>query len=233
MMRGRNIASLGITALTATLILGTGCAAGVREAGATALVTERQEQAQAAQLQRMAARYRWTQQVRLERVLMRLLLEMPGPPSVTVETVTCDAVDAQVGDGRIRVCLGTLRFVDSDDELAVILGHELGHLPTSAYHGLLGEGQIDAEREADIRGLFYAHRAGYDIRAGARLFERMAVELSSSLRDAEAGTHPSYAERVLLAERIARLLEEGRAGKDPDLTLQRIHRLVGSFDDLP
>lgn len=230
----RSIARGGMRVVTASLlVLGTGCVTGVREPGATALVSVYQEKAQAAQLDRMAARFQWDQQRRLEKVLMDLLLEMPDAPHVTVEAIRCDAVNAQVGDGRIRVCLGTLRFVQSDDELAVVLGHELGHLPTSAHHGLLGRGQIDAEREADIRGLFYAHQAGYDIRAGARLFERMAVELASGLWDAESETHPSHAERILLAERIARLLGEGGTAKDPDVTLMRLHRLVGSFDDLP
>jgi predicted Zn-dependent protease len=150
---------------------------------------------------------------------------------VTVEVAGCDAANAYVGDGRIKVCLGMLRFVQSDDELAVVLGHELGHLPTSAERSLLGEGWIDAEREADIRGLFYAHRAGYDITGGARVFERMAVELSSVLW--EVGSHPSHAERIVLAERIGLLLDGKAAATDPEVTLKRLYRLVDSFDDLP
>lgn len=232
MTRDRNIARLGAKVLvTGLLVLVPACAAHPREPGLRTLVSVEQEHAQAAQLEQRAARFRWDQQVRLEGVLTRLLLAVPHSPAVSVEVASCDAANAYVGDGQIKVCLGMLRFVKSDDELAVVLGHELGHLPTSAEQGLLGAGQIDAERQADIRGLFYAHRAGYDIRAGAAVFERMAVELSSGLW--EADSHPSHAERIVLAEKITLLLDGQRAGSDPEVTLERLYWLVDSFDDLP
>lgn len=232
MTRGRNTANLGVKALMASLlVLVSACAAGPRGQSLSALVSEQQAEAQAAQLEERAARFRWDQQIRLEGVLTRLLLGLPDAPLTTVEVVGCDGVNAYVSEGRIKVCLGMLRFVQSDDELAVVLGHELGHLPTSAEHGLLGRGQIGAEREADIRGLFYAQRAGYNIKVGARVFERMAVELSSGLWTAES--HPTHAERIVLAERIALLLD-GRAGeRDPEVTLKRLYRLADSFGDLP
>lgn len=234
MTRRRNTASLGVgvrVLMASLLVLVSACAAGPRGQSLSALVSEQQAQAQAARLEQRAARFRWDQQMRLEGVLTRLLLGMPDAPPTAVEVVGCDGVNAYVSEGRIKVCLGMLRFVRSDDELAVVLGHELGHLPTAAEHGLLGDGQIDAEREADIRGLFYAHRAGYDIKVGARVFERMAVELSAGLWTAES--HPTHAERIVLAERIALLLD-GRAGEsDPGITLKRLYRLADSFDDLP
>jgi len=234
MTRGRNVVRLGIMVLTASVLaLLTACASGFREPGLSVLVSEQKEQAQAAWLEQRAAQFRWRQQVRLEGVLTRLLLGMPDPPRVTVEVVGCDAVDAYVGEERIKVCLGMLRFVKSDDELAVVVGHELGHLPSSADHGLLGGTQKGAEREADIRGLFYAQRAGYDIKVGTKVFERMAVELASGFGDAEAGGHPTHAERILLAEKIALLLEGRSVEQDPEVTLKRFYRLMGSFDDLP
>jgi predicted Zn-dependent protease len=227
------MANLGLTALAVSVLaLATACAASPRNPGLRALVSVQQEQAQAVQLERKAVRFRWDQQVRLDGVLTRLLLEMPDPPQVTVEVARCDGVNAYVGDGRIKVCLGMLRFVESDDELAVVVGHELGHLPTPADRGLLGGGQGEAEREADIRGLFYAYRAGFDIRGGAKVFQRMAVELSSGLGDSGEGGHPSQAERLILAERIASLLDGRGAERDPEVTLKRLHRLVGVFDDL-
>lgn len=232
MVRGRNRATLGMRGLTASvLVLVSACATAPRGESFSALVPEQQAQAQASQLEQRAARFRWNQQMRLEGVLARLLVGLPAPPLAAVEVAACDAVNAYVSDGRIKVCLGMLRFVQSDDELAVVLGHELGHLPTSAEHGLLGGGQIGAEREADIRGLFYAHRAGYDIKSGARVFERMAVELSSGLQ--EADSHPTHAERIVLAERITLLLGVRGAESDPEVTLKRLYRLTDSFDDLP
>lgn len=215
------------------LVFVTACAARIQEPGLNSLVSEQEERAQAAKVRRRAKRLRWSQQVRLERVFMRLLLGMPEPPRLTVEVAECDGVNAYVGEDRIHVCLGMLRFVKSDDELAVVLGHEIGHLPTAADQGLRGGARGEREREADIRGLFYAHRAGYDIRIGAKVFERMAVELSAGRGGAEPGGHPSHAERIVLAEKIATLLD-GRAREiDPEVSLKRLHHLVGPFGDLP
>jgi predicted Zn-dependent protease len=215
------------------LVLATACAAGPREESLRTLVTEEEERAQTTELERRAARFRWNQQVRLERVLMRLLLAVPDPPQLSVEVGGCDGVNAYVGKRKIHVCLGMLRFVKSDDELAVVLGHEMGHLPTSAEQGLVGGSRREEERAADIRGLLYAHRAGYDIRAGAKVFERMAVELSPSRWDTKPTGHPSHAERVVLAAKISLLLDRGGAESDLEAWVNRLHRLVGSFDDLP
>jgi len=232
MARGWKRANLGAGVLTAgVLMLVSACATAPRGESFNALVSEQQAQAQASRLEQRAARFRWDQQVRLEGVLTRLLLGVPRPSPAAIEVAVCDEVNAFVSDGRIKVCLGMLRFVQSDDELAVVLGHELGHLPTSTERGLLRGGQIDAEREADIRGLFYAHHAGYDITKGARVFERMAIELSSGLR--EADSHPTHAERIVLAERIAQLLDARGAESNPEVTLKRLYQLMDSFDDLP
>lgn len=233
MTREGNTSSRWVTVLMASLlVLGTACAAGLREPSLGRLVSEQDERAQAAQFKRKAAHFRLRQQLRLERMLTRLLLDSADPPDVTVEVAGCDAVNAFVGGRRIHVCLGMLRFVKSDDELAVVLGHEMGHLPTSADHALLGGIQGEGEREADIRGLLYAHRAGYDIRVGAQVFERMAVELSSEPGKPDLGDHPSHAERMILAEEIARLLERSGAERDPKVSLRRLHHLMGLFDDL-
>ncbi len=232
--QGQGTSSLWVRVLAASvLILVTACATSLREPGPNELVSEQEEQAQAAQLKRRAARFRWNQQVRLERVLTRLLLAVPDPPHVSVEVAPCDGVNAYVRRGSIHVCLGMLRFVKSDDELAVVLGHEMGHLPTSADRGLLEGGQGEGEREADIRGLLYAHRAGYDIRVGAKVFERMAVELSPGMGDGKLSDHPSHAERIVLAEKMALLVDGKRAEEDAGMSLKHLQQLVGFFTDNP
>lgn len=228
------MARVGIRVLTAgVVVLVTACAADLREPGPSTLVSKQEEQAQAAQLHRRAARFRWDQQVRLERVLARLRLAMPDLPHMSVQIAACDAVNAYVREGRIHVCLGMLRFVKSDDELAVVVGHEMGHLPTFVDQGLLEGGQGEGEREADIRGLLYAHRAGYDIRIGSKVFERMAVELSSGLGKGSPSRHPSHAERMVLVEKIALLLDGKGAGGEPDMALENLYQAVGFFTDSP
>ncbi len=226
---------LAIRVLAVGLLLGlaTACAAGPREESLRTLVTEQEERAMAAELDRQAARFRWDQQVRLEKVLMRLLLAVPNPPQLTAEVYGCDGVNAYVGGPKIHVCLGMLRFVKSDDELAVVLGHEMGHLPTSGNHGLLGGTREEEERAADVRGLFYAHRAGYNIKAGAKVFERMAVELAQGRADVKPGSHPSIAQRTILASKVAMLINRSGAETDLQGSLERLLRLAQSFDDLP
>lgn len=216
------------------LVVLTACAAGIQETGLRSVVSEEQERAQAAQLQRKAKRFRWEQHTRLDNILMRLLLAMPNPPHVTVKVVESDGVNAFVdSDGTIGVPLGMLRFVKSNDELAVVLGHELGHLPTSGAHGLLTWTRSYHEREADIRGLVYAHRAGYKIREGARVFERMATELPFWHGHMKAGPHPSHAERMILAEKIAGLLEGRGAELDAEVLVKQLPSLLGPLTDLP
>ena len=198
------------------------------------MVSHEQERTRAAALLRKAKRFRWEQQTRLDNILMRLLLAMPNPPQVTAKVVESDGVNAFVdGDGSIGVPLGMLRFVKSDDELAVVLGHELGHLPSSRAHGLLAPTWSDHEREADIRGLTYAHRAGYDIRAGARVFERMATELAVWPGDEAASPHPSHAERMILAEKIAHLLEGRGAQLSAEALVHQLPALLDSSTDHP
>ncbi len=100
----------------------TACAAWPPNGSLRTLVTEQEERAQTTESERRAARFRWNQQVRLERVLMCLLLAVRDPPQLSVEVGGCDAVNAYVGKRKIHVCLGMLRFVKSDDELAVVEG---------------------------------------------------------------------------------------------------------------
>lgn len=198
------------------------------------MVSEERERVQAAELQRKAKRFRWEQHTRADTILTRLLLAVPNSPQVTARIVESDAVNAFVdGEGTIGVPLGMLRFVQNDDELAVVLGHELGHFPTSGAHGLLASIWSDHEREADIRGLIYAHRAGYNIRAGARIFERMATELALWPGYEEAGAHPSHAERMILAEKIADLLEGRGTESGVEVLVKRLPFVLGPSTDLP
>ncbi|MGH2398013.1 MAG: hypothetical protein ACRDFW_13790, partial [bacterium] len=72
------------------LVLATACARGPSDGNLRTLVTDEEERAQTTELERRAARFRWNQQVRLERVLMRLLLAVPDPPPLSAEVAGCD-----------------------------------------------------------------------------------------------------------------------------------------------
>lgn len=168
---------------------------------------------------------------------------------LTIERLPADidfqAVDAQdlnafaTPEGYVIVTYGMLRFVRSDDELAVVVGHEIAHLtkrhiikaiPSQILAVILGvvveskargAGEVtmqavhapfsrEFEREADYVGLLYAHRAGFDIREGVEFWERFAIELPASMTWSLLSTHPSSPERML---RLRKVVEEIR-GKD-------------------
>lgn len=69
------------------------------------------------------------QLLQLDRVSRRLLQAIPNPPQVNVILAAGErSINAGTTFGKIIVAEGMLRFVKSDDELAMILGHEFAHL---------------------------------------------------------------------------------------------------------
>lgn len=138
-------------------------------------------------------------------------------------------------DGRaIHVTTGLVRFVASDDELALIVGHELAHntmdhigkqrgnriagrfvgavldafLGGTGVFTQIGEEAAggaysqDFEAEADYVGVYYAARAGYDVKGAADLWRRMATANPAAIHLA-GSTHPSTAKRFLAIEAAA------------------------------
>jgi Zn-dependent protease with chaperone function len=68
------------------------------------------------------------QLLELDRVSRRLLQAIPDPPQVNIVLAAGEeSVNAGTTFGKVIVSEGMLRFVKSDDELAMILGHELAH----------------------------------------------------------------------------------------------------------
>lgn len=66
---------------------------------------------------------------RLDRVSRRVLQAVPNPPQVNILYAAGEqSVNAGATVGKIIVTEGMMRFVRSDDELAMILGHEMAHL---------------------------------------------------------------------------------------------------------
>lgn len=68
------------------------------------------------------------QKERVERVGKRLLAQVPNPPNIEFVIVEGDhRVNAGATFGKIVVTAGMLHFTRTDDELAIVLSHELGH----------------------------------------------------------------------------------------------------------
>jgi hypothetical protein len=128
-------------------------------------------------------------------------------------------------DGRyVTFTTAMLDFLKSDDELAILIGHELAHnvlghkarleqegVPTGLLSGIgANAGKVWAtEAEADRLGLRLAWAAGYDISAAADLWRRYYAARDVPLQIWR--THPSLGAREkLLDEVIAELARTPR-----------------------
>jgi hypothetical protein len=153
-------------------------------------------------------------------------------------------------DGRsVTVMRGLVNFLSRDEELALVVGHELGHNVLGHFQrgralghqaGPFNTGAQSSmrefEREADHIGLYFVALAGYDMESAIRSAHKMAAQ--SPMGDRGSATHPSQAERfaglqVALREirgKLARglaLSPDLRAGRDPS---PRAHRGAGDID---
>lgn len=145
-----------------------------------------------------------------------------------------DSVNAWTDGEHVWITRGMIRFLKNDDELAIVLAHEMAH----AYRGHMtnriakqalrlilgpGPGQLvmtlieaatkefdrDKEREADLYGIMWAYRAGFNVDGAKDLLKRMAVEAPESLKQGFLSSHPTSAERLLAMDRIAETLKRG------------------------
>lgn len=144
--------------------------------------------------------------------------------------------------GKVGVYTGLIKLAgDSDDEIAVVMGHEVAHV--SSRHGaerqsqamLIGVGGValgvganddknrdyyllaygvastlgslaysrNHETEADVVGLRFAARAGYDPRAAAVFWQKMAAQEGGNRPPKWLSTHPPSAERIANLQRLA------------------------------
>jgi len=117
------------------------------------------------------------------------------------------AINAYANGKTIVVTAGMMNFIESDDELAYIIGHELAHnthshIRKSITNYVLSLGGTRYTRifetEADYVGLYYMARAGYDPANVEDFWRRLALR---SLRGiTRAKTHPSYPNRSVQIE---------------------------------
>jgi len=134
-----------------------------------------------------------------------------------VRLARSDQLNAFARRGYAIVTTRMLGFLESDDELAIVLGHEMAHVilghpeqleAAGVPHGLLRHFGKNASRvkateiEADRLGLRLAFAAGYDISAAASFWRRYVARVGPRF----ATTHPGLkAREKIIAETIAEL----------------------------
>ncbi|MGH7289402.1 MAG: M48 family metalloprotease [Myxococcota bacterium] len=118
--------------------------------------------------------------------------------------ITVAAFPNAFADGRIiYATTGLLRTVESDDELALVIGHELAH-------NVLGHSVKSfkrSEQEADYLGCYFAALAGYDVAQASPYWRRVAREFPVLVSENASYAHSGTATR---AAALARTVEEIR-----------------------
>jgi len=113
-------------------------------------------------------------------------------------------INAYADGKHIIVTSGMLNFVKNDAELALIIGHELGHntmghirkiISNMILSGLARRYTRPFESEADYVGLYYIVRAGYSPDNVEDVWRRLAAQNPKSV--VRAKTHPTYPDRYL------------------------------------
>lgn len=131
-------------------------------------------------------------------------------------------VNAYANGRNITVTTGMMGFVKNDQELALIIGHELahntmGHIRKTIINfilsGLATRYTRPFESEADYVGLYYSRRAGYNIDGVENFWRRLAKTDPRNV--VRAKTHPTFPDRYLrLAAARAEIKAKEKAG-DP------------------
>ncbi len=115
------------------------------------------------------------------------------------------------------VPLGLLNLLDRDDELAVVLSHQIAHL-------LFDRPEDDAlaqEKRADRLGMYVAARAGYDVSVAPRAWEKVVSEYPWLVGPAQARSryrvypHPALALRMEGIRAAVREIEQLRGQGRP------------------
>jgi hypothetical protein len=144
-----------------------------------------------------------------------------------VRLARSDQLNAFARRGYAIMTTRLLEFLESDDELAIVLGHEMAHVilghpeqldAAGVPRGLLRHFGKNASRvkateiEADRLGLRLAWAAGYDISAAVPFWRRYAARAGSGF----ATTHPGLkAREKIIAETIAELGQSQRSAQRP------------------
>jgi len=166
-------------------------------------------------------------------------------------------------DGKRTVFFaGMMEFAKTDEELAIVVGHEIahnhmGHLLKKQGNALLGSifdilaagagvntggafGQIAAgafsqefEAEADYVGLYLTTRAGFSIESAPNFWRRMGVQHPQNIRQNHSSSHPSTPHRFVALEKTVKEIREKKTSGKPLLPDRKIEPRSEPVEDEP
>ncbi len=114
-----------------------------------------------------------------------------GCPS-RVQIIAGNSINAGADGNYVQINARMLDFVQSDDELATIIGHELAH--NILRHKAARTPSKQAEYEADALGIWLVARAGYNVNAVLPFWTRFEARTNAGIF--ADGTHPSKKKRL-------------------------------------
>jgi hypothetical protein len=140
----------------------------------------------------------------------------------TVRLAQTSTINAYADGKNITMTAGMMNFVRNDDELALIVGHELGHNTMGHIRKIVGNIILSGgatrytrpfETEADYVGLYYMVRAGYSPEGVENFWRRLAVTNPKYV--ARDKTHPRYPNRYLSIAATRREIRAKQAAGAP------------------
>lgn len=158
-----------------------------------------------------------------------------------------DEVAAVLSHEMAHALRGHMRYLWAQNLLGLVLT-----IPAAKFGGRIGAEVAqwlvqaattkfgrDREREADLYGLIWLHRAGFNVGAAKEVFKKMAIEMPESAERGFLSSHPSSAERLLAMERVAETLGKGLdplkvfAPQDGQTTAEETQPIPASTPPLP
>lgn len=110
-------------------------------------------------------------------------------PPLTVEDSA--EINAYMSPTGMIVTTGMLHFIKTKDELAAVIGHEMGHFMLQHFE-LKGDSRLH-EANADKVGVYLMLRAGYDVCVAEKIWERLEEKFGDSVITT---THPGNIQRA-------------------------------------
>ena len=131
----------------------------------------------------------------------KIMLDNKIPKRVPIFVVNNKSVNASANlyDKTVTINSGAFLYIDNDDELAYVLAHEIAH-SVDAYGGMIkymamGANSKKYEQKADLNGIDYMVKAGYDpiaaITMGNKIFGEPVWDWGFTY------THPKGSKRLL------------------------------------
>jgi beta-barrel assembly-enhancing protease len=158
-----------------------------------------------------AAIVRSTVKLRIARAGVAQDVVIVGQPGCAsrVQIIAGNSINAGADGYYVQINARMIEFVQSDDELAVVIGHELAH--NILRHKALKTKSKQAEYEADALGARLVAQAGYDLKAVLPFWTRFEDRTNAGIF--ADGTHPPKKKRLAAIKAAVADLEASQPRK--------------------